>query len=187
MKRDKFSDDIRALLVLRLSWSSIGFRLPQATDGGFLSSVSMRSITAFGRMLPAVPLLQPSAAGLRGNLRNYTPGSAADRLSTVTPVPSGGASSRCPVRSRAGWHQIRPGLPNDIFDPMQSSAVSNVFDRILRNRQRTGHQPFRRRPAGTVRLTCPRGSSIKKELPLNVLFQICSSGPIFLLGFVGSC
>ena len=35
MKRDKFSDDIRSLLVLRLRWSSIGFRLSQATHGCF--------------------------------------------------------------------------------------------------------------------------------------------------------
>jgi len=30
-------------------------------------------LTAIGRMQPAVPLLQPSAAGLRGNLCKYTP------------------------------------------------------------------------------------------------------------------
>jgi hypothetical protein len=51
-----------------------------------------------GRMPPPVPLLQPSAAGLRGNLRNYSPGSA-DNEARDTDIPR-----RLRIRARHSWN-----------------------------------------------------------------------------------
>jgi hypothetical protein len=53
--------------------------------------ISTGLISGTGRMPPAVLLLQPSATGLRGNLRNYTPGSRSNK-------------ARLRIRARHGWN-----------------------------------------------------------------------------------
>lgn len=70
-------------------------------------------MTGFGRMPPAVPLLQPSAAVLRGNLRNYT-GSAGNEARD-TDIPR-----RLQIRAR---HSSKPSVTDVIVNSWSHIGV----------------------------------------------------------------
>jgi hypothetical protein len=67
-----------------------------------------------GRMPPAVPLLQPSATGLGGNLRNYTPGSAGNEARD-TDIPR-----RLRIRARHIWN---PSVTDVIVNTLRALAA----------------------------------------------------------------
>jgi hypothetical protein len=109
------------------SWESLSIK-PHAS-GRLLEAIPSRQMT--GRMPPAVPLLQPHATGLRGNLRSYAPGSAGNEARD-TDIPR-----RLRIRARHRWN---PSVTDVIVNTLAHIGVASQMIYCVQNHGRPLHE-----------------------------------------------
>jgi hypothetical protein len=113
-------------------------------------------LTAIGRMQPAVPLLQPSAAGLRGNLCKYTPKRSALILLLH---PQGGYRKYVASKLAVFYVQtpslIRPHITAELTYP-RTCCIQHVRGITLRS-------PSTRTPSTSGTVACAQRPALQRD------------------------